>query len=209
MSKKAWIIVGLAAVIAATTGVAFASNGGTLHPRGTDGDPVIASSQTAGNDSEYNADGQAIGESGDTSVPVSSEETSEPDDAVEDADTTEAAPSDDDAENPVSSSGSLVAEYSIHRIIERETGEEQSPRVIFGKFFNSCYLRLYSDSTLELMLNPTTGVSQTGVFETDDDVMSVEFDNDSHASYQIIYADNGDIDFIIVQDGAYNIYFGQ
>ena len=204
MSRKALVIVGLAVVVAASTGVAFASNSDTAHVRGADADPAVSD---IAYDGAY-TDDHTVSDP-DTSVSYDTDESVEDihDDSktdIEDADsediTSDTANDDGDDANDVS--------FEIKRVIDTSTGEEASPRVVFGKYYHSCYLVLYSDRTLTLSLNPSADIDLTGSYTISGDTMSVDYGDDIGAEYRIIYADNGDIDYIIVNSGGYDIYFG-
>lgn len=221
MSRKAVVIVALAAAIAATTGVAFASNNGNIaHVRGADGEPASSIVEQvddfSGEEVYYSDDAQtselvAQGDLSDPAVAESETQSSEveADDQRVDSDTDTDTDTDSDGDEVKTSSVKLpVANYTIQRVVDINNGEEILPQVVFGKYFNDCYLTLYNDSTMELCLNPAAGESESGSYSIDGDYLSVDFGNDRATAYKLLYTDEGAIDTIIVTSGSNVIYFG-
>lgn len=208
MSRKALVVVGLAAVIAASTSVAFASNGGR-HVRGVDGDPVSA---TVSSDDADVSDSSESGVYSDPEIVASdySGTVAYSADVSSDFETGASEPSAvEDSDNSVGSFNVLpVSSFGILRVVDRDSGEEQSPRVVFGKSFNSCFLTLYNNSSLEICLNPSTGIAESGTYSIYGDIMYVFFGDDREAQYEVAFSDDGNIDYIIVPSGNYDIYFG-
>ncbi len=212
MKSKALIVVGLAAVIAATTGVAFASNSNS-HPRGADSDPVATVAQgepTAENSSGENysyTETQMIIDSADPSVTDNVTEndisaTTAAESTVAERQTSETT-SDGNSFNVLPN-----ATYKIQRVLDRSTGEEQLPQVVFGKYYSSCYLTLYNNCTAEICLNPSSGVSETGSYSIYNSIMYVDFGKDRLAEYNVVYNDENTVNYIIVPSGEYDVYFG-
>ena len=211
MNNKALIIVGLAAVIAASTGVAFASND-AHHTRGADGDPSTAAqsiSTEAGKISD-GADGSA-----DVPVTEAVESAAAPSSAPDASAASETVSQSAQAENvsETDNSGSSFnvlpsASYSIKRVVDRKSGEEQTPQLVFGKYYSSCYLTLYNDCTAELCLSPSTGKSERGTYSIYGDTMYVDFGDDRMAQYTVVFGDNSSIVYIVVGSGEYDVYFG-
>lgn len=221
MTKKAIIVIGLAALLAATSGVALAS-GSDGHVRGADGDPVkpIVSTVTGDQNSGQSSDtadadpGSASSDSGDQDNAAQSE-TQTAADASAVSEAYDTAESDNSGSSQSGNQGSGQAQtvrlpayqFAIYNVVDRQTGEEQSPRLVFGKYFNACYLTLFNDGTLDICLNPSTGIAETGAFTVTDGIMHVEFNNDRSADYTVRYNDDGDYEFIIVPSGDNDIYF--
>lgn len=207
MTKKALIIVGLAAVLAASTGVVFATNSNT-HPRGADGDPSVAVSGETSSVSDTSGDVDYTSESSlngsETSVPSYTDETNAPADATRSDDTGQTQTSDDGSSFQVAPSAS----YTIARVIERESGEEQSPQLVFGKYFSNCYLTLYNNCTAEICLSPSTGKTEKGTYSIYGNTMYVDFGDDRMAEYSVVFGDNNSISYIVVGSGEYDVYFG-
>lgn len=197
MSKKALIIVGLAAVMAASAGIVL-SSGGNSHPRSTDGDPAASaqsSSIAASDDLSDGGPGQDHESSNivESIAVVYGEISSVNSDATGSIDN-------DKAHVP-------TATYSIKRVVERNSGDEISPQLVFGKYYGGCYLNLYSDSTAEICLNPSTGISEKGSYTIAESTISIDFGKDRAAEYSIVYGENR-IENIIVVSGEYDVYFG-
>ncbi len=219
MSRKALVVVGLAAIIAASTGVAFASNTPKQIVRGADADPVASSVQSGASDNTGNEYGSFTDDSN-----ISAQDSNAVVSAVATPSGVAESTADGQAEgDPLSADGSGVndgsggysaspripsAQYTIRQILDQNSGEELSPRVIFGKFFNECKLTLYNDSTLDLCLNPSTGAVETGSYYIDGDLLAVNFGSDRETAFHLIFNDDGDIDYIIVPSADILIYFG-
>ena len=197
MSKKALIIVGLAAVIAASAGIVL-SSGGNSHPRSTDGDPAASTQSSSIAASDIFSD-DASGQDYEASNTVESIAVVSGEISSVNSDYTGSIDN-DKAHVP-------TATYSIKRVVEHNSGDDVSPQLVFGKYFGGCYLTLYSDSTAEICLNPSTGTSEKGSYSISDSVMSIDFGKDRAAEYNIVYGDNG-IENIIVGSGEYDVYFG-
>ena len=208
MTKKALIIVGLAAVLAASTGVVFATNSNT-HQRGADGDPEIAVTGSTSSAADPSGDDNYSVESTLNSSDIDDtsyiEETTASADITQ-SDVTEQNQTSDDGDSSFQVAPS--ASYSIVRVIERESGEEQSPQLVFGKYFSSCYLTLYNDCTAEICLSPSTGKSEKGTYSIYGNTMYVDFGDDRMAEYSVVFGDNSSISYIIVGSGEYDVYFG-
>lgn len=211
MNNKALVIVGLAAVIAASTGVAFASNG-TSHPRGADGDPSTAS-QSVSTEAGVSADGaydsaaDPQAETGESVLPAS-----EAYDATVTTDSTPQSVQSETVSGTDSNASSFnvlpSASYTIKRVVDRNSGEEQAPQLVFGKYYSSCYLTLYNDCTVELCLSPSTGKSEKGTYSIYGDTMYVDHGDDRMSQYTVVFGDNSSIEYIVVSSGEYDVYFG-
>lgn len=197
MSKKALIIVGLAAVIAASAGIVL-SSGGNSHPRSTDGDPAASTQSSSIAASDIFSD-DASGQDYEASNTVESIAVVSGEISSVNSDYTGSIDN-DKAHVP-------TATYSIRRVVEHNSGDDVSPQLVFGKYFGGCYLTLYSDSTAEICLNPSTGISEKGSYTIADSTISIDFGKDRAAEYNIVYSDNG-IENIIVGSGEYDVYFG-
>ena len=193
MNKKVLAIVGLAAVIAVSTGAITLSGSGG-HIRGADGDPV-------------NTD-------------TVSTDTGADDVIQDDATPTEYNDVQDSSENDISTENTgndiygyaddivSVESYNIARIIDHTTGDECTAREVFGKLYYYCYLAFKSDNTFELCLNPVADEIRKGKYAVYGDVISVEYEDGVGSEYTVISDNNGGIDYIIVNYGDYDVYFG-
>ena len=212
MNSKALIIVGLAAVIATSTDIAFASNG-TPHTRGADGDPSTAA-QSDSTESGVSSDG-SYDHAADSQAETTGESVLTASEASGAAVMSE-SPSQNIHEETVSgddSGGSSFnvlpsASYTIKRVVDRNSGEEQAPQLVFGKYYSSCYLTLYNDCTAELCLSPSTGKSEKGTYSIYGDTMYVDHGDDRMSQYTVVFGDNSSIVYIVVSSGEYDVYFG-
>ena len=209
MTRKSLVILGMAAIIAASTGVAFAKGGSGMKSAQTAKETTAVSEEDhADNNSaeeyypeEYD-DGQA--------APDVTETAGETDETVTQAQENDPE-SQEDGEEDAPDQGEdreLTAHYTITQVLDHSSGTVVSPQVAFGKFYRSCYLDLYSDSTFALCLNPTTGVAQSGTYSTDDENMYVSFGGDRETSFKLTRDAGGNITAIIYADNEYIIYFG-
>ena len=208
MSKKALIIVGLAAVIAASTGVVFASNS-NAHPRGADGDPITASQTSDVGDTDVSNDSD-IQEAGAQSEETLTDETVVYETLAPEVNVqfTQTEQTGEAGESGSSLQILPSASYSIKRVLDRSSGEEQSPQLVFGKYYGSCYLTLYNDCTAEICLSPSTGKSEKGSYSIYGNTMYVDFGDDRMAQYTVDFGENNTINYIIVTSGEYDVYFG-
>ena len=191
MSKKVLAVVGLAAVIALSTGVI--TYVGTQNQRGSDAD-IIASKAT---DQATEADPS-------DDLPTTAEETETPSAAP-------TQPSDTPEDNDSYGFGAELAAYGSYRItavVDHTTGVESSPREVFGKYYAECYLAFSSDGRFRLYINPASGDLLTGSYQVYDDVISVRYDSGIGSEFNIWMKDNStEIDCIIVNYGDYDVYF--
>lgn len=204
MSKKALVIVGLAAVIAATSGIAFASNRDGLQKTKTFSDAETVS---------VSDDGDVLSDDGGSSIGENSGDAADPDGTVDPEGTAVSRDPSEDLDDDNSDSGQasraeVIASYTVQRVILRDSGEEQSMGLVFGKYASLCYLKLYDDGTAELCVNPSAGTSRRGEFTVKDDRMYVDYGGVEPAEYPVLYADGGGIETIIVPYGEYDVYFG-
>ena len=223
MSKKLLVIVGLAAIIAASGGVVLTNQQAFV--RGADADPV--SDVVIVDDHEANAaddDIDIVEQDADSDVDSDNavaantdaeDEGEEADVKEDDSSPTYTVQDDpreitdhqgDEAQQPVADSS--VQSYSIQKIIDHSTGQAVSPRVVLGSFAGSCYLKLYDSGKIDLYINPSSGTVQHGTYQTYDQFISVLFDTGVGTEYPFIAADDGSIDMIVVNSGDYDIYFG-
>lgn len=211
MNNKALIVVGLAAVIAASTGVAFASNGSS-HPRGADGDPTTAS-QSVSTEAGFSYDGSHDpGADPQSETDASAFQASEASEATVTSESTpqsvQSETVSDSANNASSFNVLPSASYTIKRVVDRNSGEEQAPQLVFGKYYSSCFLTLYNDCTAELCLSPSTGKSEKGTYSIYGDTMYVDHGDDRMSQYTVVFGDNNSIVYIVVSSGEYDVYFG-
>ena len=192
MTKKALVIVLMAGVIALSGGVTtyfVTRDGGSDAGKGTDPDP---SSVT-----EY-ADI-------DETAPDDAEETSPPEDDPETQAPTEAADTDVNAYSAVLTSSGT---YRIRRIYDHTSGTEVTAREVFGKLYSYCSLSFSDDDRFELCINPTSGEIRRGNYQIYGDVISAEYDDGVGSEFSIITDTPGAIDYVLVNYGDYDVYFG-
>lgn len=208
MTSKALVIIGLAVLIAATGGVAIASN--------YNNQPTVADSAsntesvyddtTADDDNTAYDDSDDLYTDDDGTVDKGEAVSTEPDDDP----TSDVQPTDSEQYDENKTDGSdisLIAEYKINHVLNHNSGEPVAPQVAFGKYFRQCFLRLYDNGAFEMCINPSSDKIELGSYAISDDNLIVDYGNDRAASYKILYDDNNDIETIIVTSGQYIIYF--
>lgn len=200
MSKKPLIIIGLAAVIAVSTGVITLTS---QHKRGEDRDPV-APSATVG--TEQPSDSPAVTETT-TDVVTETAPTDAPESTVAETTAAEAVPTDPEP-TEVERSLSVLGKLSITRVVDHSSGNECSAREVLGSMHNSCYLAFGDGGRLELYINPSLGVASKGSYTFDNDSIFVTYDDGTATEFRVIYGDSDEIGYIVVNHGDYDIYFG-
>jgi len=206
MTKKALIVVGLAAAVAAVSGAALTANNTAVHPRGADGDPTVVVSQydngdTSDDDGYYAAD--SVDETAASTEAASDDVSEDPSEIAE------VIPDNGSDDQDVSGSDKKVtAEFEVIRVVDQNTGQEKSPSVLFGIYAGDCYLKMFSDCTAEICLNPSTAKSKTGTYSIYGDIMYVDFGDGKMTEYKVVFSDSNEIEKIIVPSGGYDIYFG-
>ena len=98
--------------------------------------------------------------------------------------------------------------YHIIRVIDHTTSELCTVREVFGSMHNQCYLSFGADGSLELCLNPAAGEIRKGVYKVYSDVISVEYDDGSGSEFDLVADGFGGVEYIIVNYGDYDVYFG-
>ena len=205
MGKKLLIIVGLAAAVAAATGVALTVNNNADHPRGADGDPTVVVAQTDADAKNSDLADTAL----DVDETAEATDTSASDVTESDTDTAEITDDDSDiSDTDDDRTAAVTAEYGVIRVVERDTGEEQSPRMLFGQYVNECYLKMFDDCTVEICVSPANGQVSKGTYSIYGDTMYVDYHDDRVLQYQVVYDDDNKIEHIIVPSGEFYIYFG-
>ena len=201
MNKKWLAVVGLAAVIAVSGGV-IALTGGEQHPRGADADPTVSDSTYAdasvSDDDQPDAPADTAANTAETDPDVT--------EATESATSVRSDPGND--VNHYSEVLQSTTSYNIARVIDHTNGDECTPREVFGKLYYYCYLAFKSDGTFELCINPSSADLETGTYRIYDDVISIEYADGTGSEYSIISDNEGGIDYIIVNYGDYDVYFG-
>ena len=208
MSRKALVIVGLAALLAATGGVAFASGGGQQPPVSSSAvseqtnDTYSDNSDDSPYDEDTQDDSNDVVEQSDTDVEAADDGVSSDMENTE----PETEAQDDDTSYPVDKQ--LIADFSVIRVIDHNTSDPVAPQMVFGKYYNSCFFRLYDDDSFEICTSPSTGTIDTGSYTVEDENLIAEYDNGKTASYKILFDDSGDIETLIDASGKYIVYFG-
>ena len=207
MSKKILVIIGLAAVIAVTTGVIAIS--GDSHQRSADADPssylsdqttddgAVTEDSYTEDDTAYNADDQTEDTPADVTEAPAEDPTEDVEAETEPEEETvgdEPVNADDGAD---SSSTYLLADtsYSVARVFDHSIGQQSTPREVFGSLYGSCYLSFSSDGSFA---DPAS--YQGGELSYD------KYSDGSGSEYTICSSD-GQIDYIIVNYGDYDVYF--
>lgn len=103
----------------------------------------------------------------------------------------------------------IYSEFSISKIVDHTTGEEVSPRVVFGYGYKDgeSYIKFDSTGTFELYFSGYFNTTTKGTFSEHDNIIYVEYEDGSAAEYDIRYNDSGIISYIKVNHGDYDIYF--
>jgi hypothetical protein len=202
MNKKILVIVGLAAVIAVSAGVI--SMTGDSFERGSDFTRSATEAFEPVSDETPAISDQTDGADV-TETPVEDTVVTEETEAPQDEPTLEPGNDVNNYQDELVS----VSSYSVRRVIDHTTGEECTPREIFGKQYYLCRLSFYSDGRLELLLNPSSDDLREGRYSIYDDVVSVLYGDGSGAEYTILTDENGEIGSIVVNYGDFDVYFGQ
>lgn len=194
MNHKAMVIVGLAGVIAMSTGViTFVS---TRDSRGSDA-ALASENATEAAYVAYN-DTQTVDDFQPTESEMTEDESQQP---------TEQTQGDADI-NGYTAALTSSDIYRVRLVYDHTTGGEVTAREVFGKLYSYCSLQFYSGGNFEMCINPTSGEIRRGAFKVYDDVISVIYDDGKGAEFSIIADSPGDIDYILVNYGDYDVYFG-
>lgn len=205
MIKKPLIIAALAVGVAAVSGVAIANNNSNIHPRGADGDPVsVVSSQADNGSNSISSDIQSAADTVATAEETAPDISQSPTAVEETVSDNVSVVSGFDSNAPVT----VTAEFGVIRVVDADTGKEVDPRVIFGHYASDCYLRMYSDCTAEICVNPSGDQIKKGTYSIYGETMYVDFGDDRIAEYPVTFNDENKIDHIIVNSGKFDIYFG-
>lgn len=198
MNKKLLAIVGLAAVIAVSGGVLTMT-----------GDTFIRGKDYTRETTAVSVEEQTVSDypEQEESVAVLETESDFPTDNP--TPQTEPAPDTGNDVNNYKDELISVFSYSVRRVVDHTTGEECTPREIFGKLYYYCRLSFYSDGKVELLLNPASDDLRTGTYRIYDDVVSVTYEDNSGAEYTILTDDYGDIADIVVNYGDFDVYFSR
>lgn len=182
MSKKVLAILGLAAVIALSAGViGIVGNSGDKEK---DIDPTVADF---------------------TEAPV---ETTEAPTSPTEAPTQPATLGGGDS---LGYGKSLIAagKLRIVRVVDHSTGSETTAREVFGRYYTECFLTFPSDSRFQLCINPTSGDVITGSYKIYGSVISAQYSSGTGSEFNVKLKDgSATIDYIIVNYGNYDVYFG-
>ncbi len=189
MAKKVTLIVLAVVLVAATfTGVYFLNNGkDNKNANSSTPNEIYLDEDMSGE--EYILD---TTESSDTAIET------DPDDFI---------PIDDHLSD--NTLDITTTNFTIDRIIDHTTGEAVSGRVVFGKSFNADenYIKFDSNGNFEIYLSGYLDDTKKGTYTEYDNIVYVEFEDGTAAEYDVKYADNGIISYIVVNYGDYDIYF--
>ena len=201
MNKKALVIVGLAGIVALSTGVITYI--GTQNSRGSDKALVESTEQPAY--AEYTDIDTTLTDVDPEDLPTDAEAdtASEVEDKTEES--TDAVNTDIHGyTNVISSAGT----YRIRRVFDHTNGNEVTAREVFGQLYSYCSLSFDADGHFDLCISPTSGEIRRGSYKIFDDVISVTYDDGKGAEFGIITDTPGEIGFILVNYGDYDVYFG-
>lgn len=98
-------------------------------------------------------------------------------------------------------------EFTVDRVVDHTTGEQINPRVVFGNGYKECHLKFTSDSELELYLDTVSGTVKHGKYEIYEYELFVTYDEGASTEYNIILDNSGNLQYIIVNYGDYDVYF--
>lgn len=98
--------------------------------------------------------------------------------------------------------------YRVRRVYDHASSGEVTAREVFGQLYSYCSLSFDSDGSFELCINPTSGEIRRGSFAVYGDDISVEYDDGKGSEFRIINDAPGEIDYILVNYGDYDVYFG-
>lgn len=194
MSRKALIIVALVVVIAVSAGsVIYAVN----HHSGNNADAAKENTPPAETTVTDTTDQNDTAATDDPTVDAT--------DAPVQTPTEE--PTDDSDPNGYSDAVVSAGTYHVDLVYDHTTGEEVLKTVVFGKLYSYCALTFGEDGTVELCLNPSADEVRKGSYRIYGSVISVVYDDGAGSEYNLITDEDGDIDYIIVNYGDYDVYF--
>ena len=98
--------------------------------------------------------------------------------------------------------------YRVKRVYDHAQDCEVTAREVFGKLYSYCSLRFYPGGSFELCVNPTSGEIRRGSYAVYGNVISANYDSGSGTEFTIASENPGQIDYIIVNYGDYDVYFG-
>ena len=195
MNKKGVIIIALALGLAGVLGAVTYHN-------------VVSKNELA-----------AVGAQGSTAVTVAAADQADDSDSQNDSSSlqeeTQADNQADDSETvaPDNTDSTYYQEvvstsFKIKRVVDHTNGDECSPREVFGSSYYSLYLNFDSDFNFELYLDMSTEEARHGSYEIYGDTISVVYDDGVGSEYRVLLNDAGGIEYIIVNFGDYDVYFG-
>lgn len=188
MNKKVLVIVGLAVALAASAGVyTLASSNANV----TDSSEVTEAFADVTDNTTYYED-------------VEEPLIDEPSDT--DAEATELT--EDTQEETRYMDDIISTTFTIQRVVDHTTDEEIQPRIAFGSSYRSCYISFDTGGNFELFMDTASGEVRKGTYRLYDSIISVEYSDGVGSEYEIIPDDDGNISYIIVNYGDYNVYFG-
>lgn len=101
----------------------------------------------------------------------------------------------------------VTTNFSAVKCYDRTMDMEATPREVLGDEYASSYVKFDSDNNFRLNLGYK---SKGGTYKIDANNMkiNVSYDDDTEASYEITLDGDGNIIFISVPYGDYDVYFG-
>ncbi len=97
--------------------------------------------------------------------------------------------------------------FTVERVVDHTTGEQINPRVVFGNEYKACYLKFTSETDLQLYLDTASGNVKKGKYEIYEYGLFVTYDGGTSTEYNIILDNGGNLEYIIVNYGDYDVYF--
>ena len=193
MSKKLLAVIGLAALIAVSAG-------------------VITYVGTSNNQSDVTQPTSAAATEPLTDpTPESEAEVTQATDPPTQDDTQEATQPTDSSGRDTHDLASILTtagSYRIAAVYRHTDGAVCSAREVFGKSHASCYLLFKDSGIFELCVNPSAGEIRRGTYLIYDTVISVRYDSGTGSEFTVLMNSSGGIDYIVVNYGDYDVYFG-
>jgi len=192
MNKKIIAIVGIAGAIALSGGIWAASGAPPLFKS----DKSDASSTSSKTDDAVNTDDSVPDDVSGSDI----DEPTVPENTILSAQTPTVEPS-------VSYGEQLTAQrMTVEFAVDHTNGEQVSPRVVFGESYTDCFAEFNADGSFSMCINPSAGIIRTGTYQIYGDTVSVEYD-DVGSEYKILTDAYGTIEYLIVNNGDYDVYF--
>lgn len=209
MSKKILVVVGMALIIAVSGGViALNSNHKDTNKQSASSSAIASSDENIGNDISEGSDNSSSDVI--TEDESTDENVTDNDENFDETQAVEAPTSYDGTVEPaVPYDEQIISDTMyIKFVVANSTGAEASPRVVFGKEYDACYIAFSPNKTFEMCVDPVSGDTRSGTYEIVNDIVSVTYDDGTGSEYDILVDEAGSITHVIVNYGDYRVYFG-